>query len=86
MSGSTTTSISSPKPSLDPQEPPPMTSSTSTPTPLAPLSDAAFAQATSQLAGEDLTSIADLTPAQTAALMELAHAVKAHPEVLPPRP
>lgn len=53
---------------------------TSTSAPLAPLTDAAFTQATSQLAGEDLTSIADLTPAQTAALMELAHTVKAHPE------
>ncbi len=57
-----------------------MTSPPNTVTAIAPLSDAAFIEATAQLAGEDLTSIGDLTVAQTAAIMELGHTVKAHPE------
>ncbi len=43
-------------------------------------SDAAFAEATRTLSGCDLCSIGDLTVAQMAALMELGHTVKAHPE------
>ncbi len=43
-------------------------------------SDTAFTEAAKQLNGCDLCSIADLTVQQMAALMELAHAVKTHPE------
>ena len=43
-------------------------------------SDTAFNEATKQLSGRDLCSIADLTPSQMAAIMELGHAVKEHPE------
>ncbi len=38
-----------------------------------------LAQATATLAGRDLCSIADLSPSEIAAIMELAHAVKASP-------
>jgi ornithine carbamoyltransferase len=43
-------------------------------------SDTAFNEATKQLSGRDLCSVADLTVAQMAAIMELGHAVKSHPE------
>ncbi|ADV82859.1 ornithine carbamoyltransferase [Terriglobus saanensis] len=43
-------------------------------------SDAAFMEAAKQLRGRDLCSIADLSVQELAAIMELAHAVKAHPE------
>jgi ornithine carbamoyltransferase len=43
-------------------------------------SDTAFAEASKRLAGRDLCSIADLTVEEMSAVMELAHAVKTHPE------
>ncbi|HEY0308419.1 MAG TPA: ornithine carbamoyltransferase [Acidobacteriaceae bacterium] len=43
-------------------------------------SDAAFAEAAKELNGRDLCSIADLSVQEMAALMELTHAVKEHPE------
>src|SRR5436305_11265205 len=43
-------------------------------------SDAAFTEAAKALSGRDLTSIADLSVAEMAAIMELAHAVKKQPE------
>ncbi len=43
-------------------------------------SDTAFAEAAKRLAGRDLCSIADLSVDEMAALMELTHAVKNHPE------
>ena len=43
-------------------------------------SDTAFSEATKRLCGRDLCSIADLTVQEMAAVMELAHAVKNHPE------
>ncbi len=43
-------------------------------------SDAAFTEAAKGLRGRDLASISDLTVQEMAAVMELAHAVKAHPE------
>jgi ornithine carbamoyltransferase len=43
-------------------------------------SDTAFSEASKRLSGRDLCSIADLTVEEMAALMELAHAVKANPE------
>ena len=43
-------------------------------------SDAAFTEAAKGLRGRDLTSIADLSVQEMAAVMELSHAVKAHPE------
>ncbi len=43
-------------------------------------SDAAFVEAAKALRGRDFTSIADLTVQEMAAVMELAHAVKIHPE------
>lgn len=43
-------------------------------------SDAAFTEAAKGLRGRDLTSIADLSVQEMAAIMELAHAVKARPE------
>ena len=43
------------------------------------LSDNDFAEAIARLQGRDLCSIADLTPSETAAIMELGHTVKAHP-------
>ena len=46
---------------------------------LGPLSDAAFLEATAQLQGRDLCSIADLTVQETAAILELGHTVKASP-------
>ena len=51
--------------------------------PTAPLgiqSDTAFSEASKRLNGRDLCSIADLTVQEMAAIMELAHAVKNHPE------
>ena len=51
--------------------------------PTAPLgiqSDTAFSEASKRLTGRDLCSIADLTVQEMAAIMELAHAVKNHPE------
>jgi ornithine carbamoyltransferase len=42
-------------------------------------SDTAFNEAAKRLAGRDLCSIADLTVAEMAAIMELAHAVKEQP-------
>jgi len=46
----------------------------------AALSDAAFHAAAVALRGRDLCSIADLSVTETAAVFELAHAVKKHPE------
>lgn len=43
-------------------------------------SDAGFSEAAKSLRGRDLCSMADLSVQELAALMELAHAVKAHPE------
>src|SRR5947208_9381239 len=43
-------------------------------------SDTAFNEAAKRLNGRDLCSIADLTVEETASIMELAHAVKNHPE------
>lgn len=43
-------------------------------------SDAAFTEAAKGLRGRDLASIADLSVQEMAAIMELAHAVKARPE------
>jgi ornithine carbamoyltransferase len=43
-------------------------------------SDTSFSEASKRLNGRDLCSIADLTVQEMAAIMELAHAVKAHPE------
>jgi len=43
-------------------------------------SDTAFNEATKQLSGRDLCSVADLSVSQMAAIMELGHAVKSHPE------
>jgi ornithine carbamoyltransferase len=43
-------------------------------------SDIAFSEAAKRLCGRDLCSIADLTVEEMAAIMELAHAVKSHPE------
>ena len=43
-------------------------------------SDTAFSEASKRLCGRDLCSIADLTVQEMAAIMELAHAVKAAPE------
>src|SRR5260370_1334957 len=55
----------------------------STPKPTATLgiqSDTAFSEASKRLCGLDLCSIGDLTVEEMAAIMELAHAVKTHPE------
>ena len=43
-------------------------------------SDTAFTEIAKSLAGRDLTSIADLSAQELAAILELAHAVKASPE------
>lgn len=43
-------------------------------------SDAGFSQAAKSLRGRDLCSMADLSSQELAAILELAHAVKAHPE------
>lgn len=43
-------------------------------------SDIAFTEAAKRLCGRDMCSIADLTVEEMAAVMELAHAVKNHPE------
>ena len=43
-------------------------------------SDVAFSEAAKRLGGRDLCSISDLTVQEMAAIMELAHAVKNHPE------
>ncbi len=43
-------------------------------------SDTAFSEAAKRLHGRDLCSIADLSVQEMAAIMELAHAVKNHPE------
>jgi ornithine carbamoyltransferase len=43
-------------------------------------SDVAFSEAAKRLNGRDLSSIADLTVEEMAAIMELSHAVKNHPE------
>src|SRR5580693_6703201 len=43
-------------------------------------SDTAFSEASKRLTGRDLCSIADLTVQEVAPIMELAHAVKNHPE------
>jgi ornithine carbamoyltransferase len=51
--------------------------------PTAPLgiqSDTAFSEASKRLCGRDICSIADLTVQEMAAIMELSHAVKTHPE------
>jgi ornithine carbamoyltransferase len=47
--------------------------------PLGILSDTAFNEATKRLSGRDLCSIADLTVAEMAAVMELGHTVKSNP-------
>lgn len=44
-----------------------------------PLTDDTFLAARASLAGRDLCSIADLSPAETAAILTLAHRVKAEP-------
>lgn len=44
------------------------------------LSDVSFNEATKRLSGRDLCSIADLSVAEMAAIMELAHTVKSNPE------
>jgi ornithine carbamoyltransferase len=51
-----------------------------TPSTLGIQSDTAFSEAAKRLAGRDLCSIADLSVQEMAAIMELAHAVKNHPE------
>ncbi len=43
-------------------------------------SDTAFTEVAKGLSGRDLTSIADLTVSEMAAILELAHAVKSNPE------
>ena len=43
-------------------------------------SDTAFSEASKRLTGRDFCSIADLTVQEMAAIMELAHAVKNHPD------
>src|ERR1700678_3481848 len=43
-------------------------------------SDTSFSEASKRLNGRDLCSIADLTVQEMAAIMELSHAVKTHPE------
>ena len=43
-------------------------------------SDTAFNEATKRMCGRDLCSISDLTVQEMAAIMELGHAVKNHPE------
>src|SRR3984957_14357441 len=43
-------------------------------------SDTAFSEASKRLCGRDLCSIADLTVQEMAAIMELSHAVKTHPD------
>src|ERR1700737_2268793 len=43
-------------------------------------SDTAFSETSKRLCGRDLCSIADLTVEEMAAIMELSHAVKTHPE------
>jgi ornithine carbamoyltransferase len=43
-------------------------------------SDVSFSEASKRLIGRDLCSIADLSVQEMAAIMELAHAVKTHPE------
>src|SRR5882762_8490825 len=43
-------------------------------------SDTSFSEASKRLCGRDLCSIADLSVEEMAAIMELAHAVKTHPE------
>ena len=43
-------------------------------------SDTAFTELAKGLNGRDLTSVADLSPMELAAILELAHAVKAQPE------
>lgn len=43
-------------------------------------SDTAFTETAKALMGRDLCSIADLSPAEMSAILELAHAVKAQPE------
>src|SRR5258708_884860 len=48
--------------------------------PLGIQSDTAFSEASKRLCGRDLCSISDLTVDEVAAIMELAHAVKTHPE------
>ena len=50
------------------------------PSPLGIQSDTAFTEIAKGLAGRDLCSIADLSVQEMAAVMELAHAVKAQPE------
>jgi ornithine carbamoyltransferase len=48
--------------------------------PLGITSDTAFTETAKRLAGRDLCSVADLSPQELAAVLELAHAVKASPE------
>lgn len=48
--------------------------------PLGIQSDTAFNEASRRLAGRDLCSVGDLAVDEMAAIMELAHTVKAHPE------
>jgi len=55
-------------------------SATPKPSVLGIQSDSAFNEAAKRLKGRDLCSIADLTVQEMAAIMELAHAVKEHPE------
>ena len=53
---------------------------TVTKAPLGIQSDSAFTETAKGLAGRDLCSIADLSVAEMAAILELAHAVKAQPD------
>ena len=71
MSNEKTLSFSS-RPDVG-HSPPPATS-------LGIQSDTAFNEASRRLEGRDLCSISDLTVDEMAAIMELAHTVKAHPE------
>src|SRR5579875_3688167 len=48
--------------------------------PLGIQSDTAFTELAKGLAGRDLVSVADLSPQELAAILELAHAVKANPD------
>jgi ornithine carbamoyltransferase len=74
--GSKTVVMNSKSPEAGHEEPQPRKS----PANLGIQSDTAFNEAAKRLCGRDLCSIADLTVEEMAAVMELAHAVKNHPE------
>jgi ornithine carbamoyltransferase len=75
MDTSKTIVMNPPQPALLPAAKP-----TATKAPLGIQSDTAFAETAKGLVGRDLVSIADLSVQEMAAVMELAHAVKAAPE------